>query len=131
MNWVRDRFVWREFEPVRDRFVAKCFHDDSAAIQAAAGLKILQVNHSGPLWSWERRRTPSDLRDAYRFYREAARRWKGKVLAFEPWNEADIVDDSGQTGSEMASMQKATYLGLKAGNPQVIAGTIPSPAARP
>ena len=117
--------MWRELEPARGRFVANCLHDDSAAIQAAAGLKILQVNHSGPLWSWERRRTPSDLRDAFRFYREAARRWNGKVLAFEPWNEADIVDDSGQTGSEMASMQKATYLGLKAGNPQVIVGTIP------
>ena len=125
VNWVRDRFVWRELEPVRSRFVAQCLYDDSATIQAAAGLKILQVNHSGPTWSWERRRSPSDLRDAYRIYREAARRWKGKVLAFEPWNEADIVDGSGQTGSEMASMQKATYLGLKAGNPRVIACTIP------
>ena len=42
-------------------------------------------------------------------------------MAFEPWNEADIPMFGGHTGSEMASLQKAAYLGLKAGNPKVIA----------
>jgi hypothetical protein len=61
------------------------------------------------------------LRDSYNFYRAMARRWQGEVVAFEPWNEADIPMFGGHTGSEMASLQKAAYLGLKAGNPKVIA----------
>ena len=50
-----------------------------------------------------------------------ARDWQGQVLAFEPWNEADIPQFGGHTGAEMASFQKAAYLGLKAGNPRVTA----------
>ncbi len=125
MNWVRDRFVWRVVEPSRGVFVNKCLYDDSATIQAAAGLRILQVNHSPPSWTWDRRRFPTDLRDVYNFHRAVAERWKGKVLAYEPWNEADIIDVTGETGSEIAAMQKASYLGLKAGNPHVIACMIP------
>jgi hypothetical protein len=43
------------------------------------------------------------------------------VVAIETWNEADIREFGGHTGSQMASLQKAAYLGLKAGNPKVIA----------
>ena len=43
------------------------------------------------------------------------------MLAIEPWNEADAWDFGNHTGSEIATMQKASYLGLKAGNPSVIA----------
>ena len=64
---------------------------------------------------------PEDLRDIYQFLRHTAARWKGRVQAFEPWNEADIDMFGGHTGAEMASLQKAAYLGLKAGNPDVIA----------
>ena len=59
--------------------------------------------------------------DAHRFFKEMARRWRGQVQAFEPWNEADIPMFGGHTGAEMAALQKAAYLGLKAGNPEVIA----------
>src|SRR6186713_1830723 len=50
-----------------------------------------------------------------------AKRWKGQVLAIEPWNEADIDVFGGHTGSEQASLQKAAYFGIKKGNPDTIA----------
>jgi hypothetical protein len=56
----------------------------------------------------------------YRFLRHVAGRWKGKVLAYEPWNEADIPVFGGHTGAEMASYQKAAYWAIKAGNPEAI-----------
>ena len=90
------------------------------AEQVAAGLNVLQMNCTVPPWLGDRSRFPVDLREAYRFHREMARRWQGKVLAFEPWNEADAWNFGNHTGSEMATMQKASYLGLKAGNPRVI-----------
>jgi hypothetical protein len=122
MNWVRDRLLWNELEPQRGKFVPETRYDLSARVQSAAGLKVLQVTHVSTPWANPNgKRFPLDLRDFYYFYRELARRWENKVLAFEPWNEADISVFGGHAGSEMASFQKAAYLGLKAGNPNVIA----------
>jgi hypothetical protein len=123
MNWVRDRLTWAEMEPRRGEFAAgPNKYDASARIQSAAGLRVLQVIHLSPPWANpDIKRFPPDLRDGRRFYEAMARRWAGQVAAFEPWNEADIPMFGGHTGSEMASLQKAAYLGLKAGDPAIIA----------
>jgi hypothetical protein len=121
LNWVRDRLSWPELETQHGVFAEYTRYDASANIQASAALKVLQANHRSPSWANPHGdRFPLDLRDAYRFYREIARRWQGKVLAVEPWNEADIARFGGHTGSEMATLQKASYLGIKAGNPRMI-----------
>ena len=122
VNWVRDRLAWGGVEPKRGTVREGNRYDASARIQSAAGLRVLQVNHSTPGWAGpDGSRFPPDLRHAYRFYRAMARRWRGRILAFEPWNEADIPRFGGHTGAEMASLQKAAGLGLRAGNPDVIA----------
>ena len=124
VNWVRDRLNWGEVEPRRGEFKsAPTRYDVSAEAQSRAGLQVLQVNHSSPRWAAESpKRFPEDLRDVFNFYREMAHRWRGTVRAFEPWNEADIPMFGGHTGAEMAALQKAAYLGLKAGNPEGIVG---------
>jgi hypothetical protein len=122
LNWVRDRLAWHEMEKDKGKFAEMNKYDDTAQRQAEAALRVLQVHHNSPPWANKNgKRFPLDLRDAYNFQKEMARRWKGQVLAFEPWNEADITVFGGHTGAEMASLQKASYLGLKAGNPDVIA----------
>jgi hypothetical protein len=122
MNRVRDRLSWPELEPKRGEFVARSRYDDSAQAQSATGLKVLQVAHASAPWANPNtKRFPLDLRDIYAFYNELAHRWQGQVEAFEPWNEADVKEFGGHTGSEMATLQKAAYLGLKAGNSNVIA----------
>jgi hypothetical protein len=122
INHVRDRLLWGEIEPKRGEFVPQTRYDTSAQVQSAAGLRILQVCHvSAPWANPNAKRFPDDLRDIYNFYRDVAQRWKNEVGAFEPWNEADIEMFGGHTGSEMASLQKAAFLGLKVGNPNVIA----------
>ena len=122
INRVRDRLSWPELEPRKGEFAVTNRYDWSAQAQSAAGLQVLQVDHLSPAWANpDGKRFPLDLRDSYNFYRAMARRWQGEVVAFEPWNEADIPMFGGHTGSEMASLQKAAYLGLKAGNPKVIA----------
>ncbi len=121
MNRVRDRLSWGNWEPRRGEFATTSRYDWSAQAQAAAGLQVLEVNHHSPAWANPNgKRFPLDLRDTYNFYRAMASRWRGQVEAFEPWNEADIGMFGGHTGSEMASLQKAAWLGLKAGNPKVI-----------
>ena len=122
MNRVRDRLNWPELEPKRGEFAATTRYDDSMQAQVAAGLKVLQVAHASAPWANPNgKHFPLDLRDIHAFYREMAHRWRGQVEAFEPWNEADIKEFGGHTGSEMATLQKAAYLGLKAGNSNVIA----------
>jgi hypothetical protein len=122
MNWVRDRLTWSEMEPERGKFSGGNRYDEAARIQSDAGLRVLQVIHSSPAWANpETKRFPLDLRDAHRFFAEMARRWRGHVQAFEPWNEADIPMFGGHTGSEMAALQKAAFLGLRAGNRDLIA----------
>jgi len=121
VNWVRDRFYWREMEPEKGRFIETSLADDSARAQARAGLQVLQVHCDAPPWAGKNpKRLPADLRDAYRFMQTMASRWRGKVAAFEPWNEADTPNFGGHIGTELSAYQKACYLGLKAGNPGVI-----------
>ena len=122
MNRVRDRLSWPELEPQKGEFATTNRYDWSVQAQSGAGLQVLEVDHLSPAWANPNtKRFPLDLRDAYNFYRALAKRWRSEVEAFEPWNEADIRDFGGHTGGEMASLQKAAYLGLKAGNPKVIA----------
>ncbi len=122
MNRVRDRLLWQEMEPKRGELAASNRYDGALKVQQDAGLQVLQVNHTSANWANPNaKRFPLDLRDAHDFYRELARRWRGEIVAFEPWNEAEISDFGGHTGSEMASLQKAAYLGLKAGNPELTA----------
>ena len=130
--WVRDRMTWGEIETARQTFAPTTRYDESARLQSAAGLHVLQVQHNTPAWAGKHsKHFPEDLRDIYGFLRYAAARWKGQVQAFEPWNEADIDMFGGHTGAEMAALQKAAYLGLKAGNPDAIACLNVFAVARP
>ncbi len=122
MNRVRDRLSWPELEPKKGEFLGPNRYDWSVQAQSAACLKVLEVDHLSPPWANPNtKRFPLDLRDAFNFYRTLAQRWRTEIEAFEPWNEADIPMFGGHTGSEMASLQKAAWLGLKAGNPKIIA----------
>ena len=124
MNYVRDRLNWTVMEPGKEHFAGMNIYDETARAQAKAGLAILQVNHITPPWAGpDARRFPTDLRDAYRFYRAMARRWQDQVIAFEPWNEPDITMFGGHLGEETAALLKASALGLRAGNPRVRVGS--------
>lgn len=120
VRWVRDRASWPELEPSRGQFAGETRYEKALRIQHEMGLKVLQVNHICPPWAGQNaKKIPEDLRDVYLFYRDLARRWKGLADGIEPWNEPDIIEFGGQTGCEIASFQKAAYLGLKAGNPDL------------
>lgn len=125
VNGARDRLTWGELEPSAGAFSGHTRYDDSARILGAAGLDVLQVFHGTPGWAQEPRmesgeagkRYPRDLRDQFRFCRAMARRFKGTIQAWEPWNEANIPGFGGQLIDEMCALQKAAFLGFKAGDP--------------
>ncbi|MBL7044538.1 MAG: hypothetical protein ISR77_38280 [Pirellulaceae bacterium] len=126
-NWIRDRLSWGAIETEQGRFAEESLYDSSASLQAKHGLKVLQVFHSTPGWAVDKtldgqaawQRFARDLRTHYAFCKAMAERFKGNVVAWEPWNEANIAPFGGHTIDEMCSMQKAAYLGFKAGDPDV------------
>ena len=128
VNWIRDRMSWGTIETAPGKFAADTIFDSSATLQARHGLKVLQVFHSTPKWATDGnldgsrayKRFPRDLRAIHRFCKAMARRYKGRVLAWEPWNEANIAGFGGHTIDEMCTFQKAAYLGFNAGEPEVV-----------
>ncbi|MBN1855222.1 MAG: hypothetical protein JW829_20995 [Pirellulales bacterium] len=130
IHWIRDRMEWSEIEPKPGEYAANTTYDTSAQLQSQQGLNILQVFHSIPEWAMDRSldgdrgrvRFPRDLRHAWRFCRAMAERYRGRIQAWEPWNEANVQNFGSHTVDEMCSYQKAAYLGFKAGDPDLIVG---------
>lgn len=122
VNWVRDRMRWRDVHIGPNEFAIRNTYDMAAEIQTRVGLKVLQVFHDTPPWAGTlgRKHLPADLRVLYRFCRAMAERYKGRVRAWEPWNEANVEDFGGHTVDEMCVHQKAAFLGFKAGDPNLI-----------
>jgi len=127
VNWIRDRMSWGEVQTSADTFAQDTSYDSAATHQATYGLKVLQVFHGTPRWAvnpgldGERAgsRFPRDLRHLYDFCKTMARRYGGRVLAWEPWNEANIPMFGGHTIDEMCTHQKAAYLAFKAAKPDL------------
>jgi hypothetical protein len=118
VRWVRDRLAWGEIAPTPGKYVWGRY-DRAADAQSKRGLQITQVFHTIPAWAradGATNRFPDDLRDVYRFAKAAAQHFRGRVKAWEVWNEADIPAFSIDPGCEYAAFLKAAYLGFKAGD---------------
>lgn len=138
VNWVRDRLRWRDLQPAPGPLVTRVTtYDTAATIQHEAGLKVLQVFHDTPPWARESPdaggRFAPDLRHVHALGHALAARFRGRVDAWEPWNEANVATFGAHTVDEMCSWQKAAWLGFKAGDPSVTVGwnvttAVPTPA---
>ena len=122
VNWIRDRMSWGGIQTGPETFAQNTTYDSAATVQAKYGLKVLQVFHDTPGWATDRaldgdrasRRFPRDLRRLYNFCKAMGQRYEGRVLAWEPWNEANISMFGGHTIDEMCTHQKVAYLAFKA-----------------
>jgi hypothetical protein len=138
VSWVRDRLRWRDLQPQPGALKAPpTTYDTSAEAHSEAGLQVLQVFHDTPSWTRERDDggggLAGDLRRVFEFGRALAVRFRGRIGAWEPWNEANVATFGGHTVDQMCSWQKAAWLGFKAGDPDVIVGwnasaAVPTPA---
>lgn len=117
-GWVRDRIHWREVQESSGAFLPGTKYDESADLQSAEGLQILQVFHTRPAWAVvgaDRPRT--DLLKLYAFCKGLSERFKGRVQAWEPWNEGNAENFGGFTIDELCTLQKVACLGFKSGDP--------------
>lgn len=122
-SWVRDRVRWREMETSPGVFAGETKYDSAAGMQREAGLGVLQVFHDVPAWARDEAaegiRPATDLRRLYRFCEAMGKRFRGRVNAWEPWNEGNAGNFGGYATDALCSHQKAAYLGFKAGDPGI------------
>lgn len=118
--WLRERYHcgqqdatgktdWGKYQTVLDALHAE-------------GIHVCDVWHDSPLWMHPTRTSdpyPDDLRDIYRFTKGLSAHFASQVQAWEVWNEPDFGFWL-QGGDTFAAYQKAAYLGLKDGNPNVL-----------
>ncbi len=121
--WVRDRLSWAEVAPARGEFNWAERYDRAADAQRRAGLSVVTVFHDIPAWARadrDRKAFPESLRDAYDFGQALAEHFRGRIQAYEIWNEADIEVFATEPADRLAAFHKAASLGIRAGDPGAI-----------
>jgi hypothetical protein len=108
-GWVRDRLRWPDLEPQRGVYAPRqlsTVYDNATTAASRAGLRVLEVFHQTPVWALSpaadagdgvrstQTNMPRDLREVYTWCQWLARRFKGKVFAYEPWNGTVLVQYS-------------------------------------
>lgn len=115
---VRERLSWGGVEKEKGTIDWERYAVVADALNDA-GVREYQIFHDSPGWTHpgSDTRAPEDLRDVYRFTREAARAFRGRIDVWEPWNEPDIGFFD-RLSDRMAGIQKAAWLGFHAGDPE-------------
>jgi hypothetical protein len=123
VSYIRDRYTWGDLMPDAGTVRSSTTYDSAATSAEQRGLEVLSVFHSTPDWARDAtldpdnpgRRFPRNLLDLHDFCQTLAERYTGRITAWEPWNEANIVSFGGHLIDEMASLQKAAWWGFQTG----------------
>ncbi len=124
-TWVKQQVQWSSIEPVEkggfdwaelDRVVNSA-HD--------SGLNILLSVAKTPTWALVPgldHGPPADPQDFADFMRVLATRYRGKVQAYELWNEANLaIEWKPVTPGPFVELLKVTYTALKQADPNAVA----------
>lgn len=120
--WVRERTSWTNTEKAPGRYDWRPFQSTIDTL-AARGVHISQMWHDSPPWTRPNRHdatTPDDLRDLYRWLKDAAARFDGKIQAWEIWNEMELPNFWTDLGDRYAALEKAAYWAVKDGSPDAL-----------
>lgn len=143
--WVKQRFEWQNIE--RDGKGRFEWSESDRVVKAIdeAGLKIVARLDGLPGWAravpiYPMIGPPDRLSDWSDFVAALASRYKGRIKAYEIWNEPNLAREWGGSppdAVEYAALLKASYGAIKRGDPQALvitAGLSPttdiSPEAR-
>jgi polysaccharide biosynthesis protein PslG len=127
-HWVKQRFEWRNIE---GRGKGSFEWDEPDRIVDAisqAGLKVVARLDNQPQWAsssiqWPGSGPPDNPKDWTDFVTALASRYKGRIQAYEIWNEPNLDREwGGKTPDPKAytAMLTASYQAIKAADPQAI-----------
>jgi polysaccharide biosynthesis protein PslG len=127
-RWVKQRFEWRNIEG-RNKGNFEWNEPDRIvdAVQQS-GLKIIARVDNQPRWAssavqWPGTGPPDNPRDWTDFLTALASRYRGRIHAYEIWNEPNLDREWGDRKPDAAaytSMLKASYQAIKAADPQAL-----------
>ncbi len=123
LEWVRIDIGWSGYEPEAPGTIDPYYQGrvDAAVDEARArGLKVLLTAWLTPAWAnggIGERHPPTDPADYARFLTWAADHYRGRVEAWEIWNEPNLTEFWQGSVEEYASLLRAAYPAVKAGDP--------------
>lgn len=134
MESVRIDFGWSSLQPTGPNSYAQWYIDRADSVVNAArarGLKVLMTLWRTPNWANGGKgpyTPPSSAADYGRAAQWVADHFKGRVMAWEVWNEPNLAGGHFWTGTagDYAKLLKASYSRFKAGDGQakVVAGSV-------
>jgi hypothetical protein len=148
-GWVKHIFAWRDIEGHAKGEFNWYFPDRVVEQVNDAGLKLLVRLDHQPKWSVAslpdelivENQPPVNYQDFGDFCRALATRYKGRIHAYQVWNEPNLNREWGEqtpNPAEYTELLKVCYEGIKSADPEAIvisAGLAPtgtdSPAVMP
>jgi polysaccharide biosynthesis protein PslG len=129
---------WPEVEPTQGQF-DWTLADQNVDRAIKNGAKVLLVLGYSPTWAARnpnetgcqggpaangRCSVPRDNADWVKYVTAVVTRYKGKVFAYEPWNEPVSSNAWNGTPSELASLQRLTYQTVKKIDPKALVTSV-------
>jgi hypothetical protein len=127
-HWVKQRFEWRNIEGKNKGNFEWNEPDRIVDAITQAGLRVLARVDNQPKWAsssiqWPGSGPPDNPKDWTDFLTALATRYKGRIQAYEIWNEPNLDREwGGKTPSPTAytAMLKSSYQAIKAADPQAL-----------
>lgn len=127
-KWVRLNIQWKYWEyrgpsVVVQESGSRTAADRSVELARAAGAKVILMVYNAPDWAAaapsSQGQVPRNPQDYANFLRTLATHYRGKVDAYEIWNEPDLSRfwSTGPSAIEYTALLKAAYGGVKQGDP--------------
>jgi polysaccharide biosynthesis protein PslG len=127
-HWVKQRFEWRNIEGKNKGDFEWNEPDRIVDAIAQTGLKTIARVDNQPKWAsstiqWPGSGPPDQLNDWTDYLTALATRYKGRIQAYEIWNEPNLDREWGDKQPDpnaYASMLQASYTAIKAADPQAL-----------
>ncbi|HEV7664547.1 MAG TPA: hypothetical protein VGQ62_13495, partial [Chloroflexota bacterium] len=127
-HWVKQRFEWRNIEGKNKGSFEWNEPDRIVDAIQQSGLKIVARVDNQPKWAsstitWPASGPPDNPTDWSDYLTALATRYKGRIQAYEIWNEPNLDREWGDKKPDPAAyavMLKASYAAIKAADPQAL-----------
>ena len=133
-SWIKQNFAWRDIEQTKGQYDWSRADRIVLAMNDAGMDLIVRVDFQ-PAWArsgCSHQGPPSNYQDYYNFLRVMANRYKGRIRAYEIWNEPNLSRewcDQPPNAAEYTRLLKGAYETIKAIDPNawiVSAGLSPT-----
>ncbi len=117
-GWARQWIAWEGIEPTKGNYDWKVL-DEAVAAAERNGVKLQIVFLRSPEWVGANRGIPKDKTLYANVLSAMAKRYKGRIAAYEIWNEANLAGETGGqvNAAEYVGLLKAAFPAVKAADP--------------